>query len=421
MAPPPVAAKPQPPAAAPAPAAAQPQPEAEAAVPEAAEQLEPVQLEAAATQPVEAAPAEAAQPEEAAAAAAPIAKPARKAAPPQRPAAPAKPSVKASAEATLAAWRASSMAYAKECLLDRRVETVTVQRANQAGVLVKNARLQGFIPMSLLSPLHVAAVLEAEQPLMAAAAAGAIVRQLEQAGQPGAASDGADVDPQARAVVRQQALEAVLAGLQLPAQVVNVDERAGRIVLSGALLMGAGGAHACWLVCATCLSAPPRPPPTTAACHPAPCFPDCRARGGVSLERPRRQGHAAHAGRAAGGGGHAGGGGGCDRRVCGSVQCRRSRLPCFPISGPVSSPPLPSVPLTHPASLAVPAVVHVKPFGVFVEFSVDLPPAAPCAPPQRVPLVGLVHRSEASWDPAVDVLTAVHVRGLLLLGGLLCF
>ena len=91
----------------------------------------------------------------------------------------------------------------------------------------------GFIPASLLSPLNVAAVIEAERPLLAAAAAGAIVAQLETQGQPAQAADGADLDPSTRAAARRQALEAVLLGQQITAQVVNVDAASGRVVLSG--------------------------------------------------------------------------------------------------------------------------------------------------------------------------------------------
>lgn len=94
--------------------------------------------------------------------------------------------------------------------------------------------LTGFIPSSLLSPLNVAAVIEAEQPLLAAAAAGAIVAQLETQGQPGQAADGADLEPATRAAARKQALEAVLLGRQVTALVVNVDSASGRVVLSGA-------------------------------------------------------------------------------------------------------------------------------------------------------------------------------------------
>lgn len=124
-------------------------------------------------------------------------------------------------------------AYGHDRLLDRRAETLTVWQANSAGVLVRNDNLSGFIPSSLLSPLNVAAVIEAERPLLAAAAAGAIVAQLETQGQPGQAADGADLDPATRAAARKQALEAVLLGRQVTAQVVNVDAVSGRVVLSG--------------------------------------------------------------------------------------------------------------------------------------------------------------------------------------------
>ena len=116
--------------------------------------------------------------------------------------------------------------------------------------------LQGFIPSSLLSPLNVAAVIEAERPLLATAAAGAIVAQLETQGQPGQAADGADLDPVTRAAARKQALEAVLLGRQVTAQVVNVDAASGRVVLSGAReVFGRREAHVAVDVCVTLLEA----------------------------------------------------------------------------------------------------------------------------------------------------------------------
>jgi hypothetical protein len=51
-----------------------------------------------------------------------------------------------------------------------------------------------------------------------------------------------------------------------------------------------------------------------------------------------------------------------------------------------------------------PAVVHIKPFGCFVEFAAQMPDG------QQAPLMGLVHRSEVSWDAATDIMQAVQVR-----------
>lgn len=195
---------------------------------------------------------------------------------------------RAAASAELKERRERNAAYGHDRLLDRQAETLNVWQVNSAGVLVRNDNLSGehrwaaawsvcpdtasgacrswcqecqlspprelattepmvqpcprprppsssagFIPSSLLSPLNVAAVIEAERPLLAAAAAGAIVAQLETQGQPAQAAEGADLDPSTRAAARRQALEAVLLGQQITAQVVNVDAASGRVVLSG--------------------------------------------------------------------------------------------------------------------------------------------------------------------------------------------
>ena len=73
------------------------------------------------------------------------------------------------------------------------------------------------------------------------------------------------------------------------------------------------------------------------------------------------------------------------------------------------------------AAAPAPAVVHVKPFGAFLEFGVEVPSFLGGAAQepgsagggqqqqqQRAPLVGLVHRSEVSWDPAVDLADALQ-------------
>jgi len=65
----------------------------------------------------------------------------------------------------------------------------------------------------------------------------------------------------------------------------------------------------------------------------------------------------------------------------------------------------------HPV---LPAVVVVKPFGCFVEFSVDVPQAAggqSQGQGHAAPLVGLVHSSEVSWDPLLDIMRDLKVGG----------
>lgn len=89
------------------------------------------------------------------------------------------------------------------------------------------------MPTSLLAPVLLSQVLAEEQKLAAAAAAGLIVAQLERAGAPASSADGADLDAATRSAVRRAALEAVMAGRQVSARVVNVDEKSGRVVLSG--------------------------------------------------------------------------------------------------------------------------------------------------------------------------------------------
>ena len=67
-------------------------------------------------------------------------------------------------------------------------------------------------------------------------------------------------------------------------------------------------------------------------------------------------------------------------------------------------------------------MVVVKPFGCFLEFSVPLPSGGngssasgddssgdSRAASSTAMLVGLVHASEVSWDPAVDVMLVVQV------------
>lgn len=58
-------------------------------------------------------------------------------------------------------------------------------------------------------------------------------------------------------------------------------------------------------------------------------------------------------------------------------------------------------------------MVHVKPFGAFLEFQAELPSfmaAAAAGGSERAALVGLVHRSEVSWDPQVSITDALQVR-----------
>ncbi|KAL4458847.1 hypothetical protein ABPG75_013712 [Micractinium tetrahymenae] len=226
--------------------------------------------------------------------------------------------------------RAANAAYGAEALLDRRVETLTVWQVNSAGVLVRNERLSGFVPSSLLAPATVGQVFEEEQRLAAAAAAGSIVAQLEQEGAPASTAEGASLDAATRSGVRREALAAVMMGRQLSALVVNVDEKSGRVVLSERAAVSAykqPGARAA--------------PPT--------------------LEELRAA-----------------------ARQLGDVVDA--------------------------------TVVVVKPFGCFVEFSVGLPAADADAvwgdqqaAPRSTVLVGLVHASEVSWDPRVDIMQAVKV------------
>ncbi|PRW59921.1 30S ribosomal chloroplastic [Chlorella sorokiniana] len=221
--------------------------------------------------------------------------------------------------------RESNAAYGQDRLLDRQAETLTVWQINSAGVLVRNKDLSGFIPSSLLSPLNVAAVLEAERPLLAAAAAGAIVAQLETQGQPGQSADGADLDPATRAAARRQALEAVLLGRQVTAQVVSVDAASGRVVLSERAAVSAWKERG---VKAT--------PPSSA-----------------------------------------------------ELQVAAGML----------------------GEVVDATVVHVKPFGAFLEFQAELPSfmGGTAADSERAVLVGLVHRSEVSWDPEVSIADALQI------------
>ena len=145
-----------------------------------------------------------------------------------------------SKEEAQAVRRALNAQRGHAALLERSVETLQVHKANSAGVLVRNARLSGFIPTSLLSAAHAAAVAEREAPLLAAAAAGAIVAGLETGAQPATSADGADVTAAMRAAARKQALEGVLLGQRVSAVVVNVDDATGRVVLSGELCLHGG-------------------------------------------------------------------------------------------------------------------------------------------------------------------------------------
>lgn len=284
-----------PPAAAPvAPAAAA----APAAPPVAPKPKAPTAAEPAGQPPVAAAsdaPATAATPAAAAAPIAPVVAP--EAAPekaptaaapatskPQRPAArkpqpaPKEPLTAAAKAAAAAEQRARNAARGHRSLLERRIESLTVWSTNAAGVLVRNEHLTGtsrrqgrpyclrcsehctpalvtlptptsppqtldhappshwagFIPCSLLSPLHLSAVHEAEQPLLAAAAAGAILAQLESRNAEASSTDGADVEAgPMRSAARKQALAQVMLGRSVQAQVVDVDDASGRVVLSG--------------------------------------------------------------------------------------------------------------------------------------------------------------------------------------------
>lgn len=233
--------------------------------------------------------------------------------------------------------RAANAAYGIECLLDRRAEVLTVWQVNAAGVLVRNERMSGFVPSSLLSPVHVTAVMEKEQQLAAAAAAGMIVAQLETEGAPASAAQGADLDSATRSTVRRSALEAVMMGQQLTARVVNVDEKSGRVVLS--------------------------------------------ERAAVSAWK--------------------------DRGSRAAVPTTAELLAAAAQLGEV-------VDCT---------VVVVKPFGCFVEFAVTLPAqAGATGEPQQAQqeqqeqqqrrqhtVVGLVHSSEVSWNPADDLMQTIKV------------
>lgn len=58
-------------------------------------------------------------------------------------------------------------------------------------------------------------------------------------------------------------------------------------------------------------------------------------------------------------------------------------------------------------------MVHVKPFGAFLEFQAELPSfmaAAAEGGSERAVLVGLMHRSEVSWDPQVSITDVLQVR-----------
>lgn len=90
------------------------------------------------------------------------------------------------------------------------------------------------------------------------------------------------------------------------------------------------------------------------------------------------------------------------RIACIALAC------CADLKAVLEPPPCPSHLLRHATQLAV---VHVKPFGAFLEFQAELPSflGAPGGS-ERAPLVGLVHRSEVSWDPDVTITDALQVR-----------